>query len=100
MFDSEGAPDENAEPRPLGTLKLFQESGFIPDYNEMILEVREFFNLRPSAKTETGWLFVPGLKKPIPLKSGYEGGPWAGTQRELNDCKAILPATIRQRLED
>jgi len=62
-------------------LNFYQESGFIPDYKEMILEAREFLNSRPSAKTETGWLFIPGLKKPIPLKSGYEGGPWAGTQR-------------------
>jgi SCP1.201-like deaminase len=62
-------------------LKLFQESKFAPDYNEMILEARKFFNLSPSAKTETGRLFIPGAKKPIPLKSGYEGGPWAGTQR-------------------
>jgi len=67
--------------RELDALKLFQESGFIPNYKEMILEAREFFNLSPSAKTETGWLFIPGAKKPIPLKSGYEGGPWAGTQR-------------------
>ena len=62
-------------------LKLFQESGSIPDYNEMILAARNFFNLSLSAKTEIGWIFVPGAKKPIPLKSGYEGGPWAGTQR-------------------
>jgi hypothetical protein len=67
--------------RELDALKLFQESGFIPNYKEMILEAREFFNLSPSAKTETRWLFIPGAKKPIPLKSGYEGGPWAGTQR-------------------
>jgi hypothetical protein len=62
-------------------LKLFQESGSIPDYNEMILAARNFFNLSLSAKTEIGWIFIPGAKKPIPLKSGYEGGPWAGTQR-------------------
>jgi len=62
-------------------LKLLQESGVFPDYNKLIAQAREFFALRPSATTETGWIFVAGWKKPIPLKSGDEGGPWAGTQR-------------------
>jgi hypothetical protein len=65
----------------LDALRLFQESGVTPDYDKIIAQAREFFNLRPSERTETGWIFLPGVGKPIPLKSGYEGGPWAGTQR-------------------
>lgn len=51
-------------------LKLFQESGVFPDYNKLIAQAREFFALRPSATTKTGWIFVAGWKNPIPLKSG------------------------------
>jgi hypothetical protein len=68
-------------PREIEALRLFQASGVFPDYDRIIAEAREFFALRPAARTEVGWIFIPGMKKPIPLKSGYEGGPWAGTQR-------------------
>jgi hypothetical protein len=40
----------------LDALRLFQESGVTPDYDNIIAQAREFFNLRPSERTETGWL--------------------------------------------
>ncbi|VVB95466.1 SCP1.201-like deaminase [uncultured archaeon] len=50
------------------------------NYDNLIAYTRRFFNLRPSDRTETGMLYIPGLRS-NPVKSGFEGGPWVGTQR-------------------
>ena len=48
----------------------------------MIARVRKFFRLPEGSNTEVGFLFLPGLKNALPIKSGHEGGPWVGnTQR-------------------